>query len=286
MVVLSFLPVQSTYRVAALFLAVGLISCRGSIEAAGKLRARGLGALAWMILVAGGSFGAALLARAASGVLFGSSIEVDLDRPGSLGVVFAALIGGLLLNLVLILGIHDLSIRKLEKLAGSDGLTQLPNRRHFEEQLEREWRRAQRSGEPFTVILCDIDEFKAVNDAYGHDAGDRLLQEVAVRLGAAVRREDLVARYGGDEFAVLLPGADQDLAAAIAERIRAGIAEASFSLLPEVEAHVTVSLGVAARDSETRDPDVLVVQADRALYRSKRRGRNLVSGDGGPRSAS
>jgi diguanylate cyclase (GGDEF)-like protein len=172
----------------------------------------------------------------------------------------------------------------LRQLAMTDGLTGVANRRNFDEALEKEWRRCERARQPVSLIMADVDHFKAYNDNYGHQAGDSCLAAVAAAMGGCVRRPpDMVARYGGEEFVVLLPQEDADGAAAVAERILdrvrgLGIDHAHSSCAK----HVTVSLGVAtmmpARD---RFPAGLVAAADSALYRAKETGRNRHVRDNG-----
>ncbi len=169
--------------------------------------------------------------------------------------------------------------RQLERLSFLDGLTGIANRRRFDESLAREWRRAQREQAPLSVILVDIDFFKAYNDRYGHEAGDEILKRVAAALDGAVNRPaDVVARYGGEEFVAVLPGTDADGAVRLGERLRAAVAELAIAHAGSAAGeHVTISVGVAtavpARDAA---PEALVAAADRALYQAKRDGRNRV----------
>jgi diguanylate cyclase (GGDEF)-like protein len=163
--------------------------------------------------------------------------------------------------------------RKLEELSFLDGLTEVANRRQFEQILDLEWRRAVRSQSPLSLIIADIDHFKKFNDAYGHQAGDRCLREVAHVLDSIVQRAgDQVARYGGEEFAAMLPETDVAGAAGIAERMR----QAVEALQPEGNA-VTVSFGVATTiATDQSKPEALVAAADAALYEAKHAGRNAV----------
>ena len=171
----------------------------------------------------------------------------------------------------------------LARLARLDGLTGLANRRAFDEALEREWTRCASAGAPVSLLLVDVDRFKAFNDHYGHPAGDHCLRVVAATVGATIRRaSDLLARYGGEELVVLLPDTDAAGAEAVAERLRAeiealGLAHAGFGVAGAV---VTVSVGLAT--ARPAAPGVLpaagslVGAADRALYEAKRGGRNRV----------
>ncbi|MBQ0743928.1 MAG: diguanylate cyclase [Pseudomonas sp.] len=166
---------------------------------------------------------------------------------------------------------------KLEKMSLTDGLTNLANRRHFDQFLEHEWGRAKRLSTPLALIMLDIDYFKPFNDHYGHPAGDECLREVARILQGVVRRPtDLLARYGGEEFAIVLP--DTDNAAQVAEACRAAVEAAKIEhKLSEIRSVVTVSVGVCARTpGPTTSLEELKEQADAALYRAKDAGRNMV----------
>ncbi len=167
----------------------------------------------------------------------------------------------------------------LESLALLDGLTSIPNRRRFDQSLEIEWKRAQRSELPLSVLMFDIDHFKAYNDALGHRAGDDCLTRVAMLLSESLERPgDLLARYGGEEFVALLPETDAEGAARKAERCRLQI-EAARIPHPNsgTAGWVTVSIGVGTLlpDGATH-PGVLIEQADARLYRAKAAGRNQV----------
>jgi diguanylate cyclase (GGDEF)-like protein len=171
--------------------------------------------------------------------------------------------------------------RLVERQANTDGLTELPNRRHFEEALDAEISRAERFGGSLALILADLDDFKQVNDRYGHQAGDDVLQTFADILRTTVREIDLPARYGGEEFAVLLPQTDLEGAHQLAERLRRALAARPMSTHPGGLVAVTASFGVAAfPDAPT--PAALFASADEALYRAKRAGKNcVVSADAG-----
>lgn len=162
------------------------------------------------------------------------------------------------------------AIETLSHISKQDGLTGLANRRHFDETISVEWRRAARTQLPISLLLLDLDHFKAFNDEHGHQAGDEMLKKVARCLEACVRRAaDLVARYGGEEFVVLLPETQIEHALRIAEETRRAI---------EAECGMTVSIGVATR-IPSRDGlglEGIVRAADGALYAAKRAGRNRV----------
>jgi diguanylate cyclase (GGDEF)-like protein len=170
--------------------------------------------------------------------------------------------------------------RMLERLANMDALTELANRRRFDEAFSLEWQRAQRSGEPLSLALLDIDCFKQYNDLYGHPAGDRVLRAVARTAAAAMRRPaDLAARYGGEELALLLPGTDAVQARHVMESIRhaialQGIPHAASAAAPML----TVSVGGATYHPPGSETDSeLLEAADSHLYQAKQAGRNRVS---------
>ncbi len=170
--------------------------------------------------------------------------------------------------------------KRLEELTRSDPLTGLANRRHFDELKEVEFRRAQRLGQPLSVLMCDVDFFKRYNDTYGHALGDQCLQAVAGTLKSVFARAgELVARMGGEEFAVLLPGCDANNARKAAERLRKAMATLAVAHADSpVAAHVTLSIGVAQFDPETTDRfDQLLQRADQALYRAKSQGRDRIA---------
>ncbi|HEY9737602.1 MAG TPA: diguanylate cyclase [Trichocoleus sp.] len=167
--------------------------------------------------------------------------------------------------------------QELQRLASLDGLTQVGNRRCFDDYLDREWRRALRDQTPLALILADIDFFKHYNDTYGHQAGDDCLCQVARALcRAAERPADLVARYGGEEFVVLLPNTCLASATHVADRLQAIISDLQLphSSSP-ISAHITVSLGVTCIVPKLTDtPSDLITTADQALYLAKAAGRN------------
>ena len=160
-------------------------------------------------------------------------------------------------------GSRDL-VARLRAEARTDPLTGLANLRQWREQLERELERARRSGTTVAVAVVDLDRFKAVNDRFGHATGDALLRDVAARFGASVRTVDLVARIGGEEFAVALPDVSQDDAVVIVERLRTSLAEGH-----------TGSAGLAVWDG-AESAEQLQSRADRALYRAKAQGRDRL----------
>ncbi len=156
-----------------------------------------------------------------------------------------------------------------------DALTGLFNRGHFLDLAEQEVRRARRSGRPVSVLMVDVDRFKAINDTYGHGVGDQVLAGLARVVAQTIRDVDLCGRYGGEEFVLLLPEADRASAIGVAERIRLAIA-ASAAVQGELTRPVTVSVGVGSSNGEVADLEALIRQADAALYAAKADGRNCV----------
>jgi diguanylate cyclase (GGDEF)-like protein len=167
----------------------------------------------------------------------------------------------------------------LQRLSSLDGLTGIANRRHFDLILKQEWRRALRDATPLSLILIDVDFFKAYNDTYGHQMGDDCLKRVANSLKGVLKRPtDLIARYGGEEFVVLLPKTDVGGAIALAEEMRAGVEALGIAhARSQATDRVTISLGVATvtpnLDSSHAE---LIAEADHALYQAKQEGRNRV----------
>lgn len=168
---------------------------------------------------------------------------------------------------------------EVQKLAITDSLTGYLNRRGFDDLGAREMERAVRFERPLSIVMVDIDNFKEINDTYGHAVGDRVLHNLAQRLLASLREVDIVGRYGGDEFVILLPEANVDIAIAVAERLRTALHKPLFvgkPLLPENPLTVSASFGVAELTKESQDIAALIEKADAAAYRAKQKGRNLV----------
>jgi len=166
--------------------------------------------------------------------------------------------------------VRDAAIR----MSTVDALTGLYNRSFFFTALEREIARGDRSGRAFCLVMLDLDDLKSANDRYGHIAGDSVLRSVADIVRSGVRKIDVAARYGGDEFVALLPETDPTGGWVLAEKIRLTVAEQGFA---GVEPQPTVSVGVVSYPADGRSADALLVSADRAMYASKRGGKNRVA---------
>jgi diguanylate cyclase (GGDEF)-like protein len=169
--------------------------------------------------------------------------------------------------------------QELKRLATTDGLTQIANRRYFDEYFDQEWQRLKREQQPLSLILCDVDYFKRYNDHYGHQAGDECLKQVAQAIDRVIKRPaDLVARYGGEEFVVILPNTDLEGVFCVAEQIQAELANLQLPhAVSEVSDQVTLSMGVANAIPDVKyTAHCLIAIADWALYTAKAQGRNII----------
>lgn len=166
----------------------------------------------------------------------------------------------------------------LETLAGRDGLTEIDNRRRFDEVMDKEWRRANRNGLPLSLAMVDVDFFKRFNDHYGHARGDQVLKSVARALTWGLHRPaDLAARYGGEEFVLLFPDTDAEGAKILVDKILVSIASLSIPhQYSDVAPHLTVSIGGATFIGKQENPMALIEAADAMLYQAKGKGRNQV----------
>ncbi|HZL39208.1 MAG TPA: GGDEF domain-containing protein [Pseudolabrys sp.] len=203
-----------------------------------------------------------------------------LVMPKLLNILSGCLVLGLLLmrwlpQAVTERGRSDQNAADLEKLATTDGMTSLINRRHFDALARAEWARFQRYGRPLSLMLLDIDKFKSINDRFGHDAGDLVLKAVAETCKTTKRQTDVVARFGGEEFVLLLPETDETAAEIAAERLRRAIQDHSH-VLPGETLQVTASIGVAGATLGMAAFEVMLKRADQALYEAKHTGRNRV----------
>jgi diguanylate cyclase (GGDEF)-like protein len=220
-----------------------------------------------------------VLASVLLSVLITAGVNLLIDGyVGRTGLLIATMVAGtvsLLFGGIQLRLLHRLGQARdeLHRLSITDELTGAYNRRHFLVQAAYAFAQAKDHGEPFALVLFDADDFKKVNDTYGHLAGDRVLRQVAEATRVGLRSSDLLARWGGEEFIVLLPGTRLEEALGAAQRMQEGIAHAS---LGAEELRVTVSIGVAAFQPTLHDLDDLLSQADNALYRAKAEGKNRI----------
>jgi two-component system cell cycle response regulator len=176
------------------------------------------------------------------------------------------------------------SLKRMEEMAATDALTGLYNRRHFGRALEQSFAEAQRYEKDLACVMIDLDSYKKLNDTYGHQVGDQLLMLAGRVITANKRAMDIAARYGGDEFVLLLPHASGEEASAVAQRIREEFFKSSAALLKrDPTAGVTMSIGIGSlKANQPAGADQLVSCADAALYQAKEAGRNRISVSGGP----
>lgn len=165
-------------------------------------------------------------------------------------------------------------VEELKVAATTDPLTGVVNRRRFNEQVNMELNRAQRFKHPLSLLLLDIDHFKLINDTHGHQLGDVALISLVTRLQEQLREVDLLGRWGGEEFIILLPETTLELAMATAERLRIAVESRPHSLTAELAIPMTISIGVSAYHDQGDCADKMLTRADTALYMAKRQGRN------------
>jgi len=232
--------------------------------------------------------------RYASAAIAGTPWRVVVAVPGSLlyasatgaaqwlpWATVAGFIVASLLAVVLFLRVAQGRVRlaglnaRLERIARVDALTDLYNRRGLDEHLAQATSAARRHEQPLSLMLLDIDHFKRINDAYGHQAGDAVLAQVATTIQLALRTEDVLGRWGGEEFLAVLRDTDLDAAVGLAERLRTTVADVAIALPDGSHTNVTISIGVSAGTRETTDERIAL--SDRALYAAKEGGRNRVA---------
>lgn len=221
--------------------------------------------------------GAALAIRVAHSIFSSNATATSFSGNWVQYLVFTSYIVLVLLSFGFLLMCNDRFNEELTRLATLDPLTEAFNRRTIEDLLRKEDGRSRRSGAPLSVIMVDMDHFKAVNDNHGHAVGDAALIHVVKILGRELRAEDLVGRFGGEEFLIVLPAATESEAAAAAERLRDRVASEPLRI-EELELTLTVSAGVATLNPTDETRHGLVRRADAALYEAKRAGRNRVGG--------
>ena len=194
--------------------------------------------------------------------------EKGIDSPESLRIV------QMVANAAYVVLENARLYQELARLASTDGLTGLANYRKFQEELEKEFQRSRRTGEPLSLLMIDLDDFKAINDTFGHKMGDQVLQAVASSFAGNARQYDLVARYGGEEFAVILPATDSGGAVEMGERLRLLVRAVAGRMKLQ---RLSASVGVASYPHPSiTDAQGLVVEADSALYSAKAEGKDRV----------
>jgi diguanylate cyclase (GGDEF)-like protein len=201
--------------------------------------------------------------------------EMTADSALNVGSSIAYMVIALTFHATLVGLVFGRLLADLRHRSRHDGLTGLLNRRTMEETLLSQVQRSRRTGEPFTVLMLDLDHFKAINDRHGHAAGDRALKHTAAALKAELREVDAVGRFGGEEFLVLMPGATVETARPVAERLRTAL----ISDAPRIDGttlFLSASIGVAQWSEPAEEPSRLLMRADAALYRAKLRGRDCV----------
>ena len=272
-VLLSASPEQVPWRISVFMLlqvAVGALALEALVR---NRNERGLGAvtlLGSMLLLIGAGLarvGFALAGLASVRLLAGSSVSWSFVGAVSLAQVLATI------GLILVTG--ERAQRRLRELASHDSLTGLLTRGGFNQFAQQVIATARREVKHVGFLMIDIDHFKQINDRYGHDAGDQVLAEVAKRLDMGLREIDIVSRYGGEEFAVLLPSSEPTQTALAAERLRQAVEQSEFSL-GDTTLKVTVSIGTANAPPADAHIEKLYKKAEQALYRAKRGGRNQV----------
>lgn len=218
-------------------------------------------------------------------MLFSLGLAIVLDlllkRPVSGGdmliaMIIPAIVAPVMTSSFILLS-HELDAaeERMRVLAAEDDLTKVFNRRHFFQLAEIEWERSRRHGRPLCLLILDVDNFKAINDRFGHGAGDELLRSIAQQCRTCLRKTDILGRYGGDEFVILLCETDAGGATEIAERIRRAIEAAALEIAGN-RISVSVSVGVAGLGPKPTSVEGLLAGADGALYAAKKRGRNRV----------
>ena len=170
------------------------------------------------------------------------------------------------------------AIAKIKRVSDTDELTGVYNMRAFSAILKRSFQQSIRHTHPLSIVMIDADNLKSINDTHGHEAGDKLLKHLIRTFADELRQTDVLARYGGDEFTILLPETGRTGAAEVAERIRKSVEDSRFDVRGGLDLRTTISLGIASYPEDGSNVEIIVEKADKALYRAKREGRNRVAG--------
>ena len=259
---------ESAHAVGAWVMRTGEVFCSGDLTADRRTgRAEGVqaaSAVAFPLECRGRTLGALV------GLDRSAASRDPKFTPATLAAVLSALqAGAFALD-------NAMRVQKAEALSVTDDLTQLYNSRYLRQVLGRETKRASRSGRPLSLLFVDLDGFKTVNDTHGHLCGSRALVEAAIVIRASARETDVVARFGGDEFALVLPDTGSEGAAAVGDRIRDRIAAFRFLEGEGLDIRLTVSIGVATLPDVSASAEGLIHAADEAMYRVKERGKNGI----------
>jgi diguanylate cyclase (GGDEF)-like protein len=214
---------------------------------------------------------AVVVAIAVSYCVVNAAIDIPIDTVAVRTLITLSVVAGTAVVAHALRAYVNGLVTRLDRLARLDVLTGLANRRYFDEQLAREFERVARAPQPLSLLVGDVDHFKQINDAFGHAAGDRVLNAIGVSLSASARKVDTAARIGGEEFALLMPNTDLDGAVAMANRLRLAFAKISDPAGNPIE----ITFGVSSTEHpDCVDAESLLLAADRALYTGKARGRD------------
>lgn len=230
----------------------------------------------FMTLASFACIGAAAATRAIHSIVAPQSVELLSKSSAPVALYLAAAVLGMSMTLGFVLMVSDVIRQRLLFLVTHDSLTEARTRRSWIEIASYEMTRAERMGKPASVLMTDLDHFKKVNDTFGHPVGDKALRQFAECARASLRKDDVLGRYGGEEFVVLLPATSAKDAAAVADRLRLTVANLPLETAQGPH-QLTVSVGVASTELHGLDVAGLIAAADDALYDSKHNGRNRVS---------
>jgi diguanylate cyclase (GGDEF)-like protein len=262
-------------RVALAYGAMGIVVLREMVVDAPAIRHHFDGRAAMFLIAPAALVGFMFALRAVQQAFTAAPLEMHRGTAANVEMLFAYMVGSGMFNFGFLAMLILRLVQRLRSLSRHDALTGLLNRRAYDEEVAREWARHRRSGVPLSLLAIDIDHFKRVNDEHGHIAGDQVLAEVAHRLRAALRNEELLARLGGEEFVAVLAGTGVDAACEAAERLRAAVA-ARPAAARQQAIEVRVSIGVAGAEAADTRVEDLLGRADAALYAAKHAGRNRV----------
>ena len=269
-------PTGSSWRIVLAYAGQGYVMARLMMRLRVPLRAE-FGRAAFRAIVVPGLVIAALLVLLALRQAWSFGVPQEMhERTGAgVGLVVTYLLGSALFNFGFMVMLTQRLVVRLRRASRRDALTGLYNRGAIDAALRHQWELSARSGEPFAVLLIDVDRFKRINDQHGHAVGDRVLVHIASVIEAQARQADSVGRYGGEEFIVVAPQSDLSGALQAAERLRHAMETEPIHARAN-DLRVTVSIGVAARRREDANLEALIARADRGLYAAKGAGRNRV----------